>query len=86
MKLRVFAVYDAKAEVYNAPFFTQTVGLALRGFTDEVRNPDSMLNKHPEDFSLFEIGEFDQLTGAITPLTAPVSIAPALELVRGQAD
>ena len=62
MKLKIYSIHDTKAEAYNTPFFQQTHGMAERIFTDESNNPESNLNKHAEDFTLFYLGEFDQNT------------------------
>lgn len=66
MKLFCFAVHDTKAEYFSAPFFTKSIGEALRGFEDEANNPQSQLNRHPMDFHLYLIGEMDQDTGMLT--------------------
>ena len=62
MKLEIFTIYDAKAESYTTPFFQPKFGIAERLFSDEVNNPESNLHKHPEDYTLFNIGTFDQDT------------------------
>lgn len=63
MKSNIYAIYDNKAEAYMQPFFAATPGLALRAFSDNVNNKESIFNKHPNDFVLYEIGEFDDATG-----------------------
>lgn len=65
MKLCIFSVYDAKAEAYVNPFYMRSKGEAIRAFTGEVNNKESMYNKHSEDFTLFQLGEFDARTGEI---------------------
>jgi len=61
LKLQMFAVYDQVAEVYGRPFFSQTVGTAVRSFTDEVNRPesDNALASHPKDFALYHLGSFE---------------------------
>jgi len=61
VKLQVFAVYDSVAEVYGRPFFSQTVGSAVRGFSDEINRGerDNPLSAHPKDFALFHLGSFE---------------------------
>ena len=86
MKLKIFSIYDVKAEAFNTPFFMHTNGQAIRGFTTEASNLESLIGKYPEDYSLFELGEFDDSNASITLLTAPKSLGTALEYVsRGQA-
>lgn len=83
---KIFSVYDTKAEAFNTPFFMSTLGQATRGFADEVNNPNSLLSKHPEDYTLFELGEYDDSNASFTLLPSPKNIGLALEFVnRGQA-
>ena len=65
MILKVFAVRDAAADVFGKPYFVPSNGVAIRGFTDEVNRKaeDNTLNKHAKDFSLYELGEYDDSFG-----------------------
>lgn len=80
MTLKIFAIYDSKAEAYNQPFFMGTKGQALRAFTDEINNSQSMISKHPADYTLMEIGEYDDSTGQLSPLPAKINLGTAIEL------
>lgn len=83
---KLFAIYDSKAEAYNTPFCFNTIGQATRAFTDEAQNPQSSIAKHPEDFTLFELGSFDDSSASFELHATPKSIGTALEFVsRGQA-
>jgi hypothetical protein len=64
MKLIICSVYDKAVGAYMRPFFAQSPGQAVRMFVDEV-NGDSPFNKHPEDYALFQIGEFFDNDGKI---------------------
>ncbi len=63
--LKIFSVYDSKAEAFLNPIFCPTRAVAIRSFTASAINPDSDFCRHPEDFSLFELGEFDPATGIL---------------------
>ena len=78
--LRIYAVYDVKAKAYAQPFFMKETGQAIRGFKQVVNDPQTEIYKNPEDFSLFQLGEYDEETGGISPLTSPVSLAHALQM------
>lgn len=71
MILKIFSVFDNKAEAFARPFFVNTTGAAVRAFSDEANRADSDLCKHPQDFGLFELGEFDDATGLFTMPQAP---------------
>lgn len=71
MLINVFSVYDSKACFFGQPFFDQHEASAIRNFSDAVNdasNPNNMWNKHPEDFSLFQIGSFHNETGELVPI------------------
>jgi len=59
MKILAFTIYDEKAEAFGRPFFTTAIGVASRDFSEAINDGKSLLSKHPEDFSLYHIGYFD---------------------------
>lgn len=65
MRYKMVVVRDRAADVYNTPAFVPSLGIANRSFADEINrvDPNNQLNKHPEDFDLFYLGEFDDNTG-----------------------
>jgi hypothetical protein len=63
---KIFAVYDNVAKVFDAPVVVRHEAEAVRGFTDGVKSPDTMLNKSPDDYALHLIGTFDDVTGEVT--------------------
>lgn len=88
MKLKIFSVFDSKAAFFGNPFYEQHDASAIRAFSDAVAeksNPNNMWAKHPEDFSLTCIGEFDNETGEIKP-QLPISIvtASAIQTVQSE--
>ena len=67
MKKLYYAVYDNKAEIFSAPFLEVKDGTAIRALQDLViNNSDHAFAKHPKDFSLHRLGEFDDQSGIIT--------------------
>lgn len=85
MKLVMLAVLDSACESFARPMFVPAIGVAVRSFTDEVnrKGEDNMLNAHPEHFSLFELGLYDDVTGRFELLYEDVS-DPAGVSVRVQ--
>jgi hypothetical protein len=72
MKKIYYAVFDTKAEMYSQPFLEVKDGTAIRAVQDLVINQkDHAFAKHPSDFSLHRLGEFDDTTGVITGLEKP---------------
>ena len=79
---KVYIVYDSKSETYTAPSIHPARGQAIRSFADAVndKGQGSVLSTHPEDFTLFEIGEYDIKTGAFTLYDAKASVANGLDV------
>lgn len=81
MILKVFAVRDTKAQAFLQPFYSPSVGSALRAFTDAVNDPQCPFNKHPEDYLLYEIGSYDDSNAALIPLEVVHLQVAATDLV-----
>jgi hypothetical protein len=79
MILKVFSVYDSKVEVYFPPFMLKNKGEALRGMMELVTDGKSNISKYPEDFTLFELGSFDDSTAKFDLLLTPLSVCKAIE-------
>lgn len=77
--LKIFAVKDTKAEAFMKPFFMRTRGEAIRGFTEASNDDKTQFCKYPADFYLFEVGEFNEFTGMLSALDAPVNVGCALD-------
>lgn len=76
------SVRDVKAGFYDGCFLVRSRAEAVRGFVDEVNNPQSMLGRHPEDYTLFVVGEFDEETGVITPTPSPEALGVGSNFIR----
>ena len=61
----IYTVQDAKAAAFLGPFFASNDQLAIRQVAAAVTDVHSMFFKFPEDYTLYRIGRFDELTGAI---------------------
>jgi len=81
MKLKCFVIYDDKAKAYLPPFFAPQIGQAVRSISDGINDPQSEFGKHPEDYSLFLLGEFDVLSGSFVNEEAGLLlISPFLDI------
>ena len=66
--MKVYSIKDTKG-AFGAPFLAQNDQLAARNVKTYINGqkgiPESL---YPEDFELWLIGEFDEVTGIIHPL------------------
>ncbi len=65
MIVRIFTCFDNKAQAYLPPFFMPAAGLAVRAFGELVNDTSHSFGKHPEDYSLWEIGTFNDANAEI---------------------
>lgn len=82
MRQIVFSIFDMKTGAYSTPFFMAHVGEALRACIDLGQDRSTTVGRHPADFALYKIGEFDMATGLLIPeqptsLGSIVSLLPA---------
>lgn len=61
-----YAIYDTAAMVYMNPVLARTRGEAERVFEDLAQDANHPIGAHPEDYSLFYIGDFNDNTGELT--------------------
>ncbi len=64
MKLNIYSIYDTASGLYSRPIFSQSDGEAKRSFQDLVNQEDHPVGKHPEDYSIFRLGIFDDVKGS----------------------
>ncbi|AXH78181.1 MAG: nonstructural protein [Microviridae sp.] len=69
MRYKVCSIRDRAADVYSQPMFFNSIGGAVRAFGDEVKRvaDNNNLHKHPEDFDLYLVAEFDDESGEFIP-------------------
>lgn len=79
--LKCFSVFDKAVGAFGRPFYTASRGEAMRVFMDAVNEDKSPFNKHPEDFLLFDVGEFEEGTGIFSS-REPEKVISALECIR----
>ena len=83
MKLQIFAVRDRATVQFGNPMFLVTSLQAIRSFADEINNKDTnnLLNKHPDDYDLYNLGTYDTDTGTFETHT-PQQISTGKEHIK----
>lgn len=81
MEMKVYSIFDKKAASYMSPFFMHQDGMARRSFGDLVNDKQHQLgvNKHPEDYSLYKLGTFDDISGKLNGVSEPEFISNAMD-------
>lgn len=81
MKFKIYSVFDSVAKAYLPPFVVSVEAQAVRACYDAVCDKGHAFGKHPGDYSLFDLGVFDDATGVIESLTVPVLVVSFVNLV-----
>lgn len=84
MKLKICSVYDSKVNAYMQPFFCRTTGEATRLWTDTVNDPKTQFFQHPGDFTLMELGVYDEESGRIEMNDAYNNLGTAMQYKKDQ--
>lgn len=63
------AIFDRKTQTYERVLEVQHVAELQREFADIKKDPTTKYGKHPSDFELYQIGEFNPQSGLIAPIT-----------------
>lgn len=85
MLIRYFSIYDRKATIFMPPFHALTDAAAVRSVQDAMSDPQTSLHRHPDDFVLFAVGEFDDASGVYTsqiPARHVVDVASLVPKVK----
>ena len=61
----IYTIHDSKADAYLPPFFLHADGMATRSFQDCIHDPEHNFGKHPQDYTLFNIGSFNDKTSEL---------------------
>lgn len=79
MKLAIYSIFDEAAGAYITPFFTTNQATAERSFAQAANDEQHLFHISAKDYTLFELGAFDQDSGTFTTLQAPRSVGNALQ-------
>lgn len=79
---KIYSVRDQAAQAYCAPFIVHNQGLALRAFADACNDDNHHFSKNPQDYIIFELGEFDDNTCHFEINDAPLSLGVGIDFVK----
>lgn len=81
----LISVYDKKASVYQEPQSFPNLATAMRAYTLVQRqNPASPLIQFPDDFDLYAVGHFDEVSGELQVVNPPQFLEHMTTLVQKQ--
>lgn len=82
MKLNAYSLFDNKALQYHPPFYTSTDAAAVRMVRDLVDDLATNVGRHPKDYTLYFVGEYDDSNGLFMAQQPLRFVVDAVALVR----
>lgn len=82
MITKAYCLLDVKAGVFSLPWFFFHDAQVYRAVEELGADKNTTVGKYPEDFVLFCVGSFDDVTGVLERCS-PVSMGPVSSLLRG---
>lgn len=65
MKLNVYSVYDSCQKAFQNPYYHDRDEVFLRMLRNTLAKGDTQFNLNPEDYSVYRLGTFDDVTGEL---------------------
>lgn len=84
MILRAYSIFDNKALQYHPPFFASTNGQAVRSLSDLANDLSTNIGRHPGDYVLYCVGEYDDAKGAMRPFSPLEHVVDAVAMIKLQ--
>lgn len=77
---KLFTIRDSKANCFDNRILVQrTTAEGLRTFQTLAQDDSNSVGKFPEDFSFFELGEYDERTGRFNIYASPNNLGLAAQ-------
>lgn len=77
MKLNIYSVFDNAVKAYMPIFLSRAHGEAVRSFAEAVNDPQKPFGKYSTDYTLYYLGQWDDVEGMIYPLPHPEKMLSA---------
>lgn len=84
MMLKMFSLLDTKAGFFHTPFFFAHVGQAVRACVDLGSDLSTQVGRHPADYALYFLGDWDDQTAAFHPAN-PENLGLVVSMLPQQA-
>ncbi len=82
MKSLIFCVYDEKAHAFLQPWFLPTEEMGVRVFSDCVNDAEHNFGRHPADYTLFLVGDWDDSNAVIDVSGGKRPVGNGVEYLR----
>lgn len=84
MQRKMYSIRDSKGEVFHPPFLQLTHGEAERFFTKVANDFKTTISEFPEDYDLYYLGTFDDVSGKVETLPTPQHMLKGVHVAKRQ--
>lgn len=78
----IFSIKDRAIDGYGDPFAQPSTQHAVRWFRDLINDASTPFAKHPDDYDLYTVGDYEETKGLLEPLKIPELIARGKDLIN----
>lgn len=82
--MKIFSIRDSKAESYLQPFFSPNVATAIRAVSQAANEPGHNFNNYAQDYDLYQVASFDEMTGKIAGLDSPQHVVKLVDIIESR--
>ena len=86
MMLRLYAIHDRKIDCFLSPACYKNEGECLRAIKFFVSERVPLMKEFPEDYSLHEVGQFDDARGIVNGYEVPKFVCEVKWLIGEEDD
>lgn len=80
--LNAYTIHDAKALQYHSPWYAVNHGAALRIVADLANDLNTLIGRHPRDYTVWHCGTWDDNAGVFVPLQPLVHVSDVISLLK----
>lgn len=77
----LFSVFDSKANMFLEVFTSATAAVAIRSFETAARKEGHQFNTYAADYTLFQVGSFNQGTAELIKEKTPINLGLAVSFL-----
>ena len=82
MIINYYLIFDKKSKLYSKPFYLLNDNIARRTAQNLLDDPNTEMNKAPDDFSMWRAGSFNDETGKFENLEEPECVIQFHHMVK----
>lgn len=78
----MYCLFDSRSASFQPPFVASHEGEATRGVIMGLRSGKALFAQFPTEFSLYQVGTFDSVSGELISLVPPRHVVNVASLVE----